>query len=134
MKAVLIRLLENDKQTNGIFQIWEGTGLLFTCFTMELPWRDNERQVSCIPMGDYNCVPRTSPKYGDHYHLTDVPNRDLILIHAANYASDLLGCIGLGKKLIDINKDGQLDITDSRATIAEFLKVMKSKPFTLTII
>jgi hypothetical protein len=68
----------------------------FECYTLELPWRENQRKISCIPEGTYKVVHRTSPKYKDHLHVTGVPNRDLILIHTGNSAKDILGCILVG--------------------------------------
>lgn len=70
------------------------------CFTLELPDKDNQRRVSCIPTGIYKVLIRPgteSPKYKyDHLHVQDVPNRDYILVHVANYPKDILGCIGVG--------------------------------------
>jgi hypothetical protein len=68
----------------------------FQCFTLELPWKENQRKISCIPEGTYKVVHRTSPKYKEHLHVTGVPNRDLILIHTGNSAKDILGCILVG--------------------------------------
>ena len=66
----------------------------FLCFTIELPWRFNERNVSCIPEGRYPLVTRYSSKRSHHIHVTDVENRSLILIHPANHAlEELQGCI-----------------------------------------
>lgn len=67
------------------------------CVTLELPWRNNERRVSCIPAGIYAAKALSSPKFGDTYWLQDVPNRSEILIHGAGTIDDLLGCIGLGE-------------------------------------
>jgi hypothetical protein len=67
------------------------------CRTVERRWHNNQRMISCIPLGEYLCVKRVSPKYGHHWHLLDVPSRDLILIHNANWAHQLNGCIGVGK-------------------------------------
>jgi hypothetical protein len=74
-------------------------GLLFingrqACYTIELPWRDNEVGRSCIPEGCYQLVKRFSPKFKDHLLVTNVPGRDLILFHPANNAvKELRGCI-----------------------------------------
>lgn len=66
----------------------------FICHTIELPWKHNERMVSCIPAGTYAMVKRYSPKFSWHLHLTDVPGRELILLHPANNAlAELKGCI-----------------------------------------
>jgi hypothetical protein len=76
--------------TQGILA-WNGT---VVCYTIELPWLDNQRRVSCIPEGEYVLQQRFSPKFGWHLHLKNVPGRALILIHPANDATkELLGCI-----------------------------------------
>jgi hypothetical protein len=77
----------------------------FLCHTIELPWKDNKRTISCIPEGVYEIVPRFSTKFDHHLLVKDVKKRGLILIHAANDAlKELEGCIapvtyvgGLGK-------------------------------------
>lgn len=102
------------------------------CVTLELPWKENKNRISCIPKGTYKVVERTSPKYGLHFHVTDVPGRSLILIHNANYVTDLLGCIGVGSEFTFINKDAHLDITNSRKTMAMLLKDLP-KEFNLII-
>jgi hypothetical protein len=95
----------------------------FECDTLELPWRDNERNVSCIPEGVYAVVPRHSPKYGNHLHVTGVDGRSLILIHWGNYAAsanprtgtpDIRGCILVGYGYADLDGDGHPEITRSR--------------------
>jgi hypothetical protein len=76
--------------TNGNLLI-NGVGL---CHTIELPWRNNEHQVSCIPEGRYELVKRYSPKFKWHLWVQNVPNRDLILIHPYNDAmKEAKGCI-----------------------------------------
>ncbi|MGG7035691.1 MAG: DUF5675 family protein [Flavobacterium sp.] len=70
------------------------------CYTIELPWRQNERKISCIPEGKYQVRKRHSPKYGWHLEVMNVPNRNLILFHPANNAlKELQGCIALVTKL-----------------------------------
>ena len=75
----------------------------FLCYTIERPWKDNERRISCIPEG---CYPLTTKKYGrfwDKYKLPipillDTEPRSEILIHPSNWAKDLAGCIAVGSK------------------------------------
>jgi Family of unknown function (DUF5675) len=92
--------------------------------TMELPWLGNANRISCIPVGTYKVERRRSQKYGIHFHVTGVPKRSLILIHHANYYHDLLGCIGVGATHVDIDKDGYLDITSSKAKMKELLRIL----------
>src|SRR5215216_4379526 len=76
--------------TNGQLYINE----VFLCYTIELPWLNNQPKRSCIPEGRYTIEKRWSPHFGDHYQLKNVPGRDLILIHPANNAlKELKGCI-----------------------------------------
>jgi len=74
------------------------------CDTLENPWLDNQRNISCIPEGEYKVrlrLPRESASR-DYLHLLvqDVPNRDWILFHRGNTAKDTSGCIlvGLGSQ------------------------------------
>ena len=70
------------------------------CNTIELPWKNNETRVSCIPEGEYYIRKRYSRKYQWHLELLDVPQRKFILFHPANYAlKELQGCIAPVTKL-----------------------------------
>ena len=72
------------------------------CDTLENPWVDNQRNISCIPEGVYPVrlrLPRESATR-DYLHLLvqEVPNRDFILVHRGNFPSQTQGCllVGLG--------------------------------------
>ena len=75
------------------------------CHTIELPWLNNQRRVSCIPEGKYRLRKRYNQKFKWHLVLEAVKGRSGILIHPANDAKkELLGCIapvlyhtGIGK-------------------------------------
>jgi|TARA_R110000824_G_scaffold365346_2_gene553843 hypothetical protein len=74
------------------------------CDTLELPYKDNQRSISCIPSGEYKVrmrYPRESATR-EYLHLLikEVPNRDYILFHRGNTAKDTRGCIlvGLGSQ------------------------------------
>ena len=72
----------------------------FICNTIELPWKNNETKVSCIPEGKYFIKKRYSPKLQWHLEVLDVKNRSLILFHPANNAPlELKGCIAPVTKL-----------------------------------
>ena len=75
------------------------------CFSIELPWLLNQRNVSCIPEGRYELSKQFQPKYGDHLRVMSVPGRDGILIHPASDAKrDLRGCIAPVSSLISPGK------------------------------
>jgi len=64
------------------------------CYTIELPWKNNEHNISCIPEGNYPLQKRCSEHFGWHLQVMNVPDRVLILIHPANDAlKELKGCI-----------------------------------------
>jgi hypothetical protein len=129
MKITLKRISDDGVQTLGHLHL--GNGKVYQ--TLELAWKNNERQRSCIPKGIYKVKKRTSAKYGEHFHILNVPNRDFILLHHGNYHTDILGCILPGKGLADLNKDGRLDVTSSRQAMKELLAALPNN-FELEII
>jgi hypothetical protein len=98
--------------------------IIFDFHTLELPYLDNKKQISCILAGVYKCVKRWSKKYGWHWHVLDVEGRTLILIHFGNYFNETLGCILVGKDLKDLNKDGLEDVTDSLTTMNKLRSIL----------
>jgi hypothetical protein len=80
---------------------------LFSCYTIERPWVNNERRVSCIPSGQYQLRKGTfhsTKEPYENYELMAVPGRTYIEIHIANRMTELLGCIGIGTRLFAIGK------------------------------
>jgi hypothetical protein len=130
----LFRMKRGDQGTLGMI-FHEG----FRCYTLELPWRDNKRSISCIPAGSYSVKVRLSPKYGQAYWVSDVPDRSFILIHSGNWAGDtsknfkthVNGCILLGKQRGLLA--GQLAVLNSRITVKRFQNKLQLQPFTLNI-
>jgi hypothetical protein len=95
MVLVLTRTYFPDG-TNGKLEC-EGK---FICCTIELPWINNEKRVSCIPEGEYLLRKRYSRKFQWHIEVVDVKNRSFILLHPANNAQkELNGCIAPVTKL-----------------------------------
>ena len=123
MRAILVRLEEGNNQTLGELNLYSGIERLFSCKTLELPYVMNLSGISCIPKGNYTVVPRYSEKYKNHYHVLDVHNRTHILIHVGNYKTQTEGCILIGKSFAYINNDELLDISSSRKTLKELIKV-----------
>ena len=70
------------------------------CDTLELPWKDNKRSISCIPAGEYKVRLRPARQSAtrDYLHLLvqKVKDRSHILFHRGNYAKDTRGCILVG--------------------------------------
>ena len=72
----------------------------FLCDTLENPYLNNQRNISCIPEGQYKVRLRTARESAtkEYLHLLvqDVPNRSLVLFHTGNTAKDTRGCILVG--------------------------------------
>lgn len=111
--------------------------------TLELPWKNNQRGVSCIPEGEYLVtkeppIPINDPsgkkerKYW-HFRLHNVPNRSGILIHRITYVKDLRGCIGVGSRFVDLNADKIPDVVESSMTLQYLVDTLPDR-FKLKII
>ena len=102
----------------GIFCI-EGSPQFLT---LELPWKDNETNISCIPEGEYICKrvkDRTTMggmKIAETFEVKDVTNRSGILFHVANSVKDLRGCIGIGQTILDADY-----ISGSKIAFTDFM-------------
>jgi hypothetical protein len=128
----------SDEGTFGKFLLDDG----WSCFSGELPWRDNQPGHSSIPRpAVYTAYWGWSEKHQAYcYHLRDVPGRSAIEIHAANFCGDkllgkkcdLLGCIALGMGLGELS--GQAAILSSKVAIVEFHQRMKQAPLQLVIL
>lgn len=95
--AALCRFVVKEKFTLGHFKIFNESGnLLFECFTLELPYVDNQHNISCIPTMGYYCSLYSSKKFGLVFKVLNVPNREGILFHKGNTVKDTHGCILLG--------------------------------------
>jgi len=133
LNAVLLRLQSDDKQTLGTLYACNGLELLHECKMLELPNLNNKVEASRIPAGRYWVSKRNSKKFGWHFEINNVPNRTAILMHVGNYHTQILGCLLPGVAHIDINKDGIKDVTSSRDTLDQLMKVLPSG-FFLTIV
>ena len=97
INLLIIRDTFSEKSTLGKLFI---NGELF-CDTLELPYVNNERSISCIPAGEYKVRLRTARESAtrDYLHLLvqDVPDRDWILFHRGNTTKDTRGCVLVGQ-------------------------------------
>ena len=137
-QAVLKRLDHGKKQTLGDFRLYDDLECCFSAKSLELPWLSNQSNISCIPSGRYKCSKRHSRKYGHHYIVEEldgshVTGRTWILIHFGNYYRNTKGCILLGLAFTDINSDGLLDVTSSKAAM-KLLNKVADDTFLLDII
>ncbi len=104
---------------------------LVVCNTIELPWLQNQRNVSCIPEGRYELRKRFIKKFGLHLLVVDVQDRSWILIHPVNDAkTQLKGCIAPVTQLTGPGKgrDSRLANEKLKALVLEALE-RKEKVF-----
>lgn len=128
MKLLIERHSDDCAQTIGkMFVLDENGCVKYSCDTLELTWKENQQNISCIPEGEYEVKKRFSRKFKSHFHITDVPGRSYILIHPGNFHTDIRGCVLVGKGLRDINADGHKDVLNSQATLADLLGLMPNK-------
>lgn len=95
MITYIIKRIASGESTFGVFI--DDRNIPFAV-TLELPWKDNQHDVSCIPVGTYTVKRVITPKHGECFEILSVPGRTGILFHIANTFNDLLGCIGVGEK------------------------------------
>lgn len=101
------------------------------CFTIELPWLQNQHNISCIPEGRYELRKRFVQKFGLHLLVVDVPERSWILIHPASDAkTQLKGCIAPVTNLIAPGKGSESRLANEKlkALVLEALE-KKQKVF-----
>lgn len=96
----------------------------FRCWTLELPWVNNEPGISCIPAGHYHASKYKSPKHGWVALLHDVPGRSTIEMHPGNYTREINGCILTGRSITYMDNDTIPDVTNSGATLYELMRML----------
>ena len=115
VRVVLRRIADNGLATYGVMWVFDKDEktVLYTLATIELPWKNNQNGVSCIPPNDkYRVKAMVSSKYGGCFHVigneknewrydqlragaSDQYSRSSVLIHTAPKAVGwLMGCIG----------------------------------------
>lgn len=130
MVVYLIRYASDERCTRGV--LIAGDVMLRT---LELPWRDNKANVSCIPTGEYDVdyLPRSaSGKFRQVYHVRNVPNRSGILFHNGNVPSQIQGCILVGMKSGELS--GQPAVLSSSAGMEKMRQAVGRNSFKLKVI
>jgi len=134
--ATLTRFESSDSGTFGRLRY---NGTVF--YTAELPDRDNQSNISCIPVGVYKVIWTFSSRFKRILpELLNVPHRSSIRIHIGNYAgdtskgykSDVEGCILLGEGIKSYT-NGQQMLTESRIAFERFEKYAGHEDFMLDI-
>lgn len=116
MKLLTLKRFHQD--SDGTIGVLRVDGKDF--YTLELPWKDNQRSVSCIPSGAYVLTPHAWDdgndfKFKKTWEVNNVEGRSSILMHVGNFTKDTDGCILVGMGLSA--KDGQKMVTSSRVAV-----------------
>jgi hypothetical protein len=123
MNRILIDTWLQDDCTLGRLSFGD-----FKCFTLELPWLDNQQNISCIPAGLYQAEKRWSPGMKAWViWLTDVEGRTWIYIHNGNYTRQILGCILVGDGIKYLDEDDIPDVTNSEKTFERLMALVSDK-------
>jgi len=103
-EMIIKRVWETEYSTYG--NIIDKTAGMIFALTIELPWKENQPNISCIPAGKYTCCRcwYNKGKY-ETFQIMNVSNRTNIKFHIANKTgrkkrkikTDLLGCVGIGE-------------------------------------
>lgn len=119
---VIDRIFEDDKKTLSECGVWVKDKFVFYFKGLELPWRNNEREVSRIPSGEFDAIAAKRPNGKFSIRFLEVVGRSWILIHIANYIREIRGCIAPGLKFADIDGDGMIDVSDSKKVMTALEK------------
>jgi len=128
-------------ETVGLIQAVENPGgpsggrVVYECSAIELPWRDNRNNRSCIPTGVYVYEQvEHSPSFSyEHFWVHDrgsvyaAGDRAGIKTHIANYVRQLAGCQAPGTEFVDLDGDGVVDVANSERALNELLDVLPEK-------
>jgi hypothetical protein len=128
MIVEIIRLETSKGGTIGVMKINKKV----FCYVLEPSDRENERNISSIPTGQYTCKPYASTNHGSTWMVTDVYRRSGIIFHPGNHVGNTQGCFLLGSSVGKLRNNRA--VLNSGATF-ETLKAMMSREteFHLTI-
>jgi hypothetical protein len=144
-RLTAIRDETGDEGTFSLGMLTEGGQRLGWWNFIELPWRDNAPERSCIPPGTYTARVVDS----EHFHrkvyaLEGVPGRAAIEMHPGNFAgdvalgfhSDLKGCMAPGtarSELLAPSGVMQKAVLNSAQALDELLVATGGEPIEIVI-
>lgn len=145
--AYLNRTLSNNEGTRGTLTIKDDQDMIvFSCKTLELPWRNNMSGKSCFPKGTYSCAYTSSgkPSLTKTYIINGTPGRAGCRFHGWNWGgnkdlgfrADIEGCVLLGDSLIENapNGRGKNQVRCDNGSAVRNLPIkLNQQPFTLVV-
>jgi len=144
-KLTLTRTEQNEYRTIGELRNEFGS---LICYTVELGWRNNKRNVSCIPNGEYIIRRHTSPRFGtcikvfDKDGKSEVQGRAQILFHLGNFVNyqfngvvrtDTDGCILPCPKIWNKTETSVRGAASSANEMTNLLQIVKNEDLRLIV-
>lgn len=128
MYLKLERIIYEPKQTIGTLTVHDNQNRILAKFdTLELPWKNNQRRISCIPNNIYRIKPKFSFRFGNCFEILNVLGRDCILIHSGNFHYQTKGCILIGHGYRQLDSDNILDLCNSKTAMNQLKSLLKSE-------
>jgi hypothetical protein len=121
----LTRFPSADVCIVGVLTVFDKNNIpLFSCSSLELRDLGNQKNISCIPLGVYNCSYELHKKFGVCFRIHSVAGRSGILIHVGNFLHEIRGCILVGSDASQqFNSRGYI-VNSSRVTITRLSKLL----------
>lgn len=135
-RALLVRLQALPDRTLGNLYVFNGLMKLGQFTTLELPWRENEKNRSCIPEGDYRLSLRGPTDRFKYTHLLvhDTAPREMVLVHRGNFPKNTTGCVLVGMGFGNADGDKIPDVLSSEAAMNLLVQMIPEEPIPLTVI
>lgn len=128
VELVISRREKSKNQTLGRFVVFDKDDCcIFSGVTLELPYINNEKNISSITKGIYKASKVVHTKFGKSIEVINVSNRSGIFIHSGNYKEQIRGCVLVGFGFRDLNGDGILDVYNSRVTLDNLYDSLSNK-------
>lgn len=122
----IFKLVRISMIPDGTFGVLLEENIPFA-LTVERPWLNNQKGISCIPGGSYTCRRVDSPKFGNTFEVVNVRDRSEILFHKGNVGDDSHGCIIIGEQFESLS--GKVAVLSSAKGFSEFLDRLKNRVF-----
>lgn len=131
MKILTLKRLSDQPGNGTLGVIFDGYDPF--AVTLEPSWRDNQHNISCIPVGEWQCKRILSPRFGDTFEII-CPPRIEVEFHKGNFAFETHGCVILGN-YFERNQDGTTFVADSGHAFDSFRRKLSGEnEFKLVIV